>query len=105
MIDTKPEIKFSHNYLKLWKQKTAMLLAVFKIDEPSEELKEYDTSWHDDVDSGYYPLLEGNKIQLIFLGDKGIPFCTIRRFTEEKYTYYLDKRGQNFNIKITTEKN
>ena len=71
------KIKFSKKYPKLWEQTTAELLAVkdITIDENiNRDLLEYDTKADD---GSYYELKKGKYIQLIFLGNKNIPFCTI----------------------------
>lgn len=96
------QIKFSHHYPKLHQQKTAELLAV-KVttkDRLSKEMLEYDTYWCEpnDGDKGYYELPPGKLLVLIFYGDKGIPFTTIRRQTVEKEIYYRGCIGAWFDI-------
>ena len=95
-------IKFSSDYPKLHGQTTAELLAVkpIRIDKDTpKELLEYDTK---KVDGTYYKLRTGDYIQLIFLGNLGIPFCTIRskrnRFAEDKEIYYKQFVGKFFEI-------
>ena len=97
-------IKFSSDYPKLHGQTSAELLAVkpIRIDKDTpKELIEYDTRKSDGT---YYNLKTDNYIQLIFLGNLGIPFCTIRskrnRYAEDKEAYYLQFVGENFTIKI-----
>lgn len=94
-------IKFSHEYPKLWNQSEAVLVAVnyiTKNDFPlNQDLLNYDTK----TSKGeYYPLPKGDYLQLIFLGDKRIPFCTIRRNTTEKNEYYCSKINQLFKIEL-----
>lgn len=96
------KIKFSSDYPKLHGQFTAVLLAVqpLRIDkETPKELIEYDTKKSDGT---YYKLKTGNYIQLIFLGNFGIPFCTIRskrnRYAEDKEVYYNQFIGEIFEI-------
>ncbi len=91
------KIKFSHNYPKLWNQEEAILLAVLKIDscEFNEDLIEYDTK---NCEGNYYPLKTGKYIQLIFLGNKRIPFCTIRSYNSDKFRYYISLLNQKFRI-------
>lgn len=93
-------IKFSHNYPKLHGQTSAELIAVRPIrinKNTPRELLEYDTKY----DGGYYPLPTGNYIQLIFVGNLGIPFCTIRSsYPPSKCDYYNGKIGDVFNIVI-----
>lgn len=94
-------IKFSHNYPKLWGQKSAVLLRVCLLSTVNPILREYDTKF---AEGCYYELPKGKVIQLIFLGDNGIPFCTIRRFTDDKWGYYTHEIGRNFTIEITEAK-
>ena len=91
------KIRFSHNYPKLWYQSEAQLLAVLKIDstEFNADLMEYDTK---NCDDGFYPLQQGKYIQLIFLGNKRIPFCTIRSYNSNKFEYYKSKIYEQFVI-------
>ena len=95
-------IKFSSDYPKLHGQTSAELLAVkpIRIDKNTpKELLEYDTK---KADGTYYKLRTGNYIQLVFLGNLGIPFCTIRSkrnmYAEDKEAYYKQFVGQVFNI-------
>jgi hypothetical protein len=110
------QIRFSHNYPKLWGQTKAELLAVRMIDAQAvainKDLIEYDTKYifnerydhHGEVqdyDEAYYELpKEGKLIQLIFIGNKQIPFCTLRRYTKEKYEYYQHNIGEIFDVVV-----
>jgi hypothetical protein len=94
-------VKFSHVYPKLWGQKTAELLRVCLLASVNPTLREYDTKF---LEGQYYELPKGKVIQLIFVGDKGIPFCTIRRFTDDKWEYYTHQIGECFTIEITEAK-
>ena len=100
-------IKFSSDYPKLHGQTSAILIAVkpIRIDKDTpKELIEYDTKKSDGT---YYNLKTGNYIQLIFIGNLGIPFCTIRskrnRYAEDKEAYYSQFIGENFTIEIIEE--
>lgn len=105
-------IKFSHNYPKLWGQEKAELLAIkeIKIDKNTPiDLIEYDTMYINRregengavEEAGYFTLKSGNYIQLIFLGNKGIPFCTIRTASpQSKVDYYKSNIGKIFEIRI-----
>jgi len=97
------EIKFSSDYPKLHGQTLAELLAVkdIRIDKDTpKELLEYDTRKSDGT---YFGLKDGDCIQLVFLGNLGIPFCTIRSkrnaYTEDKGAYYRQFIGQVFEIR------
>lgn len=92
-------IGFSHRYPKIHGQTSARLLAVNPIsitkDTPSE-LLEYDTAY----EGGHFELKRGKYIQLVFLGNLGIPFCTIRpAFPSRKVDYYNGAVGELFDIK------
>ena len=91
-------IRFSHEYPKLHGQTSAELLAVrpIKIDAHTpKELLDYDTTY----DGGRYPLKSGDYIQLIFLGNLRIPFCTIRSaYPASKVMYYHGAVGKVFTI-------
>ncbi len=97
-------IKFSSNYPKLHLQTSAKLVAVedIRIDKNTpKELIEYDTK---NSNGEYYKLKTGEYIQLIFVGNLGIPFCTIRskrnRYSEDKGAYYRALIGDMFEVKI-----
>lgn len=97
-------IKFSSEYPKLHGQTSAELLAVkpIRIDKNTpKELLEYDTK---KADGTYYKLRTGNYIQLVFLGNLGIPFCTIRSkrnmYAEDKEAYYKQFIGQEFYVEV-----
>ena len=96
-------IRFSHEYPKLHGQTSAELLAVrpIKIDAHTpKELLDYDTTY----EGGRYPLKSGDYIQLIFLGNLRIPFCTIRRnYPPQKGDYYRGKVGDVFTIEVKPE--
>ena len=91
-------IKFSHEYPKLHGQTSAELLAVRPIKigaNTPKELLEYDTAH----ERGRYPLKSGDHIQLIFLGNLRIPFCTIRSaYPASKVWYYYNSIGETFKI-------
>lgn len=91
-------IKFSHEYPKLHGQTSAELLAVrpLKVDAHTpKKLLDYDTTY----EGGRYPLRSGEYIQLIFLGNVRIPFCTIRSaYPESKVAYYKQHVGKVFTI-------
>ena len=91
-------IRFSHEYPKLHGQTSAELLAVrpLKVDAHTPaELLAYDTTY----EGGRYPLRSGEYLQLIFLGNLRIPFCTIRSaYPPSKVRYYRNSVGQVFQI-------
>lgn len=102
-----PNIKFSHAYPKIHGQTMATLLAVRELDFPkdrNEDLIEYDTTYASDHGVDFYQLPDGPYLQLIFVGNKHIPFCTIRSkwggFRKNKKEYYESMVGKEFKIII-----
>ncbi len=104
-------IKFSHKYPKLHGQITAELLAVkpLRIDRNTPDLLlEYDTTYYEiDKKNKWifnerrFPLPTGDYIQLIFLGNLRIPFCTIRKaYPPSKIDYYKSAIGETFAVVI-----
>lgn len=93
-------IQFNNEYPKLWGQRKAKLLEVLTIDleNISEDLKEYDLK---KSDGSYYNLVGDIFIQLIFIGNKNIPFCTFRSFTSDKYVELYNKIGEDYDLEVT----
>ena len=99
------KIKFSHNYFKLHNQTKAELIDIKRIaidkDTPPE-LLDYDTTY----DGGRYELKNGDYVMLVFLGNLGIPFTTIRSANGrygDKCIYYQAHIGELFDIIIKEE--
>ncbi len=107
------KIKFSHIYEKMPNYtdsppRSAILLEVVKIN--SEELHqrfvEYDTIYFDKEENNWchYKLPKGEVLILILKSEfDGLIdlWTTIRRFTPQKYEYYKNLRGEEFEIEIT----
>jgi hypothetical protein len=98
-------IKFSHRYPKLHGQKSARLLCVELRNraELNEEFVEYDTVYENDPATDHYCLTNGRYMVLVFLGNKLIPFTTVRRWTAEKERYYKNAIGGMFEIEYVEE--
>ena len=102
-------IEFSHIYDKFYHTcedipippKKAKLLEVFLVDrkELSPDFIRYDTLYRDGDKFKQYRLPSGKLIVLLFK-TYCFMFTTIRRYTETKYQYYLNSRGEEFEIKI-----
>ena len=96
-------IGFSHRYPKLHGQTTAKLIAVEPLtidDRTPVELLDYDTSY----DGGRFPLEHGEHVQLVFLGNLRIPFCTIRKRKPGKDVEDYEKKiGEVYRIKYKGE--
>ena len=104
-MNTTPEhkekvIRFSHNYPKLHGQTSARLVNVstILIDENTpKEFLDYDTVY----DGGRYPLRKGKYLQLTFIGNLNIPFCTCRSaFPDWKIKYYILSVGETFKVEV-----
>lgn len=97
-------IKFSHDYPKLWGQRIVKLIGIRFIDKKdlNPTLLKYDTTFFDkDGNSHQFPLKGSNFLQLIFIGEFGVPFCTIRSaYPQSKIEYYQRSIGQKFLVVI-----
>lgn len=94
------KIKFSHEYKKMRKQTQnaeliALRLAEYQVLTP--ELIKYDT---ETIEGKFYELPKTKLIKLFFDGDKGIPYCTLRRYTPEKWKYYESLIGKVLVLEI-----
>lgn len=105
------QIKFSHNYDKLHGQKFARLLFVSPVgcaESFHKDFVEYDTvfhhtppSWHHLIEEGRFELPTGvPMLLLVFLGDKGIPFTTVRRYSPEKHGEWKLELGNECEVVI-----
>jgi hypothetical protein len=106
-------ILFSHHYEKLWGQTSAKLLAVntdiyihrpFDVSELGS-LVDYDTRYYDQSEwvMKRGTIAKGEYMQLVLLGNKGIPFCALRRQNVENRKRYIGKEGETFLIGVTEE--
>lgn len=90
-------VKFNHNYSKLHGQKSGFLCWVtpFLMDKNfTDEAYQYDTD-------GKYPLEKGKiYMQLVFLGDKEIPFTTYREDNLENRIKYVGHVGELFEFEV-----
>lgn len=101
------KITFSHNYKKLAGQTKARLLfvAVFSYEKDKyPHLTDYDTAI---LEGGEYQLKKGKYVLLLFLGDKGILFTTLRSkigmYGLDKEEYYKKHLNEEFRIVIKKE--
>jgi len=86
--------------VKLWGQNKATLinLGILYAETLPKDLIEYDTKAKD---GSYYKLpKKGRLLQLTFIGNKGIPFCTLRRYTPEKQMYYARLCNKVFEVEV-----
>ena len=93
-------VKFNHNYSKLHGQVSGFLCwaDVFHMANLPMEAHMYDTA-------GKYGLIDGKDyIQLVFLGDKEIPFTTYRELNEKNKAKYFGHIGEVFEFEIEETK-
>ena len=99
-------IKFAKQFLKLHGQTSAELVAVRLVDTALMSYTDFDTLVEYDckaTDSSYYPLNKDKTYtQLIFIGNKNIPFATLRN--KDKYMDYVNMIGHIFCITIQHNK-
>ena len=95
-------IKFAKQLLKLHGQTSAELVAVRLVDTALMSPADFDELYNYDCkadDGSYYPL-DNNKTytQLIFIGNKNIPFTTLRN--KNKYLDYVKQIGWVFSVEV-----
>lgn len=98
------EIKFDNNYPKLKGEKAARLVAVFNdmsgqlLRQKFPDLMFYDT----ERDDGRFYYIDKNEtyILLLFLGENGNLFSSIRKYNPENVAKYNDSIGELFRLTI-----
>jgi len=100
-----PPIKFTKWLQKLSQIDTAtpvslIFVSATRISRLSGEFLRYDTRFTGD--RGYYNL-EGMDqiILLMFMDSNGTAFTTLRPWTQEKFSYYQSKVGQQFRVMVS----
>lgn len=95
-------IKFAKQFLKLHGQTSAELVAVRLVDTALMSPADFDELYDYDCkadDGSYYPLNKNKTYtQLIFIGNKNIPFATLRN--KDKYMDYIKQIGWVFSVKV-----
>jgi hypothetical protein len=93
------QIYFNDEYPKLWGQEFGELIFIKVVNKSqlSKNLIEYDTKKSND---NYYDLPDGELIQLFFIGNHGIPFCTLRKYSKDKHEYYKGLIGKVFDLVV-----
>lgn len=99
-------ITFAKQFLKLHGQTSAELVAVKLLDTALMQLDDFEEMYEYDCkadDGSYYPLNKDRTyIQLIFIGNKNIPFATLRN--RDKYMDYIDMIGHAFKIEVENDR-
>ena len=93
------EIKFNRNYKKLYNQKKAVLVERLVVypEELSQEFISFDT------DGKYKLNMKQCYLVLYFIGNKKIPFTTLRKYNEENVKKYFNSIGEVFKITVEEE--
>lgn len=88
------EIHFKKNFTKLYNQTQALLIRIIekKGKDLCQDFIEYDTDNQYPIDKNQYYLI------LYFIGNKLIPFTSIRKYNDENLLKYVF--GAEFNIII-----
>lgn len=102
------KIRFSHNYVKMpWDTEHTKLLEVLKVNDLKDlhpEFLKYDTSIEGKDES--YPLQKNTPLLILLLHslqDESMSWelwTTVRRWTNDKESYYRSLRGQEVEIVI-----
>ena len=96
------ELEFDSNYSKLCNQAHAQLVWCEKVFCNPEDIKykslvEYDTRKRDGT---YYKIRKASYLLLLFVGDKGIMFSTLRTPDTKNINNFCGKEGSLFDILI-----
>ena len=83
------KIVFRNNFRKLGSQKYCYCLRIMELNvnkklKSTKDFLKYDTEPYD------FPIKNGNYLYLLFIGDKGIPFTTLRKNNEENKEKYKE---------------
>lgn len=91
-------IGFSHNYSKLHNQTSAKLLNVEEVKKSDldPDFIKYDTD-------GVFDLKYDTYLKLLLIGNKGIPFTTLRRNVENLQNKYCKHIGEIFEIYVVED--
>lgn len=102
------KIKFDCNYPKLCNQAHAKLVWIDEIRDCDFTLKyphlkalfEYDTKR---PGGKLYNIKRGDYLLLLFVGDKGIMFSTVRRDNPSNRSKYINKIGKLFDVEVKSD--
>lgn len=102
-MEIKNILRLDHDYEKLKGQRNAILVGMVRLHLNPEDLdlKLYDGEYR----NGKGEMLcdeevDGVFIQLIFVGDKGIPFGVLREYRKAKWEFYNERIGSEFCFEI-----
>lgn len=102
------KIKFDCNYPKLCNQARARLVWIDEIRDCDFVLKwtalkalfDYDTKRPDGTQKN---ITRGDYLLLLFVGDKGIMFSTLRRDNPSNRSKYINKIGKLFDVEVKND--
>lgn len=100
------ELKFSHNYTKLHNQTKANLICIIKMHRSklNSDFVEYDTVYSDSNNvKGHFKLPDGDYIVMVFVGNKLIPFTTVRPYSQQKWAFYKANVRKWFDVKYRSQ--
>ena len=102
-MEIKNILRLGHDYEKLKGQRGALLVAIVRliVKSKDQDLKAYDGEYIgkegekicDDMGDGVF-------IQLVFVGEKGIPFGILREYRKAKWDFYKERIGSEFLFEI-----
>jgi len=112
------KLKFDHPFFKLYGQKTAKLIHIDRVSYSDLDplMIEMDTQYsaivpdkdkeHEEVtrrEIRTCKLKKGGLVLLVFLGNKNIPFTTLRNGRDSTFRRYRDQVGDTFDIVVKGE--
>lgn len=100
-----PYVKFTAPFVKIRRQTKAKLVCVSVVDSDAlhPDFIEYDSLFYNDRLQPRHmsmDFLSGKLLHLIFLGNKLIPFATVRPHTPSREKFYRSLLGKNVDVKI-----
>lgn len=109
-MEIKNILRLDHAYLKLHGQSQGRLVALqrIRLTREDEELKIYDgehfTGVHLEDEIAVDKEKNGDFIQMVFIGEKGIPFSVFREYRKWKWDSFRDRIGMEFEFEIKKER-
>jgi hypothetical protein len=100
-----PYVKFTAPFVKIRRQTKAKLIFISVIDADSlhPDFVEYDSLFYNHKFQPRHmslDFLSGKILLLVFLGNKMIPFATVRPYTESREKFYRSILGKTVDVRI-----
>ena len=102
-MEIKNILRLDRDYEKLRGQRNAILVAMVRlhVNPNDHDLKRYDGEWRDEEGNLLCEdEIDGVFIQLIFVGEKGIPFSVLRKYRKTGWDFYNERIGSEFCFEI-----